>query len=66
MSLTSFLCGLLGGHSYGLPRIVDGKLCLRCQYDCGKTTVGVVLRESRKVVPFLNLRVVRSASRKVA
>ena len=46
--------------------MVDGRLCLRCLYDCGATSRGIDVSGKGKVVQFINLLVRRNVRRKVA
>ena len=70
--VTRWLCALLGGHDYGLPRVIDGRLRLACQHGCGAMTTGIttVGMDQAAAVPrvtFAHLRmVVRSEKRRVA
>mgnify|MGYP001578646588 CR=1 FL=1 len=53
------LCAVLGGHEWGSPQIVDGRLRLACLLGCGAMTAGITTRGMDRVVAQrvpLNLR----------
>lgn len=65
--LRRVLCRSLGGHAYGWPRLLEGRMRQRCLYDCGSMTRGWDVKpKPTKVLPFLNLTVKRSGKRRVA
>lgn len=47
-----------GGHAWSLPKVIDGKLRLECQYGCGARSSGIetrgqeLQRERRQVKSF--------------
>ena len=66
------LCASLGGHAWQGPKSVAGRVRLVCGYGCGAMSAGVETRGQEQervrhqVVPFLNLKQIRDARRKVA
>lgn len=72
--MRQLLCALLGGHDLGLPKVIDGRVRLACQFNCGYATNGIETRgqerareraHERRVV-YLNLIQVRDRRRRVA
>lgn len=39
-TLRRVLCAVLGGHDFGWPRLIDGRMRQRCMYGCGALTKG--------------------------
>lgn len=59
--MRQLLCAILGGHSWGLPCVIHGRLRVRCLFDCGAMSAGVETlgqervreQQARRVVGFV-------------
>ena len=68
-----WLCAIFGGgHAWSSPQVVEGRVRLRCLFDCGALTSGIETlgqeqqRLRQQIIPFLNLQVTREKRRRVA
>lgn len=59
-AMRSLLCFLLGGHSLGLPKVIDGRYRRACQYGCGYMTTGIETRGMERQRVNRNLILYRS------
>lgn len=61
--VTRLLCAVLGGHAWSLPRAVNGRLRLVCQYGCGAMSQGIETRGqelAKRPINLLSYRADRS------